>query len=215
MSIAIETNIATEAGPAAELCPPKQDGGRGSVHLCTKSLCLSYGTRIALDDVSLSIPSRAVTAIIGPSGSGKSSFLCCLNRMTDLNHTATVAGSVCLGERDVFRDLGKNPIDLRRRVGMVFQCPNPFPFSIKKNLTLPLHHQGIRDKRELGRRIETTLRRVGLWEEVAGRLRDSALSLSGGCRIPYDYIGSKIESLLRAREVMELLVSTSAPEEAQ
>lgn len=161
-------------------CSPTRDEPGGNICLCTESLCLSYGTRNALEDVSLSIPARSITAIIGPSGSGKSSFLCCLNRMTDLNAAATVAGSVRLGEHDIHRDIGKNPTDLRRRVGMVFQRPNPFPFSIWKNLALPLRHHGVRDKRDLAERIEHALRRVGLWEEVEGRLRDSALSLSGG-----------------------------------
>ncbi|MCU7922338.1 MAG: phosphate ABC transporter ATP-binding protein [Candidatus Thiodiazotropha sp. (ex Dulcina madagascariensis)] len=158
----------------------EQDSSSGNICLCTESLCLSYGTRAALENVNLRIPSRAVTAIIGPSGSGKSSFLCCLNRMTDLCCSTTIEGSVRLGEHDIHRDLGKNPIALRRRVGMVFQHPNPFPFSIWKNLALPLKHHGVRNKQELSSVIEQALRRVGLWEEVSDRLRDSALTLSGG-----------------------------------
>ncbi|MCU7906600.1 MAG: phosphate ABC transporter ATP-binding protein [Candidatus Thiodiazotropha sp. (ex Epidulcina cf. delphinae)] len=164
----------------AVTCTQKQENTSGNICLCTESLCLSYGTRAALENVSIRIPSRSVTAIIGPSGSGKSSFLCCLNRMTDLSGSTTVGGSVHLGEHDIHRDLGKNPIALRRRVGMVFQLPNPFPFSIWKNLALPLTHHGVANKRELSGIIEQVLRRVGLWEEVGGRLRDSALTLSGG-----------------------------------
>lgn len=165
---------------ADEHCELTCDEEGGNICLCTDSLCLSYGTRMALENVNLSIPSHSVTAIIGPSGSGKSSFLCCLNRMTDLNNMASVAGSVRLKNHDIYRDLGKNPIGLRRRVGMVFQRPNPFPFSIWKNIALPLRHHGMTDKEELERRIEQVLRLVGLWDEIDGRLKESALSLSGG-----------------------------------
>ena len=167
-------------------CPPINDDDSrlaaecSKICLCTKSLCLSYGTRAALHNINLEIPSRAVTAIIGPSGSGKSSFLCCLNRLTDLNDNTTVAGTVHLGDHDVYRDLGNDLSELRRRVGMVFQRPNPFPFSIWKNLALPLRHHGVGDKQEMTRRIESALCRVGLWEEVKGRLREPALGLSGG-----------------------------------
>jgi phosphate transport system ATP-binding protein len=161
-------------------CRKAQNNNSGNICLCTESLCLNYGTRTALQNVDIRIPSKAVTAIIGPSGSGKSSFLCCLNRMTDLSGTTTIEGSVRLGKHDIHRDLGKNPIALRRRVGMVFQHPNPFPFSIWKNLALPLKHHGVTHKQELSRIIEQALRCVGLWEEIEDRLRDSALSLSGG-----------------------------------
>ena len=163
-----------------ESATDREDGCGGHVCLCTKSLCLSYGSRLALENVTVEIPAHAVTAVIGPSGSGKSSFLCCLNRMTDLNEATQVGGSVELGGDDIFQDLGKNPVALRRRVGMVFQRPNPFPFSIRKNLTLPLTHHGVTDKREIEERIESALRRVGLWERSPN---DCA---TARCRCPGD-----------------------------
>lgn len=161
-------------------CTPGQQAEGSGLCLCTESLCLSYGTHMALDDISLDIRSHSVTAIIGPSGSGKSSFLCCLNRMTDLDAETTVVGDVRFGDQLAFRDVDQDLTALRRRVGMVFQRPNPFPFSIWKNLALPLRHHGLRDKKILAQRVEDVLRQVGLWEEVSTRLQDSALSLSGG-----------------------------------
>lgn len=157
-------------------------GGKNEneISLCTEELCLSYGSKLALEGVSLEIKSRAVTAIIGPSGSGKSSFLCCLNRLTDLTAGTSVTGSVKLDGTDILGAADKDPVALRRRVGMVFQQANPFPFSIWKNLALPLQHHGVRDKRILNERIETSLRRVGLWDEVADRLHSPASALSGG-----------------------------------
>lgn len=162
-----------------EPCSPCGDDDL-SVSLCVENLCLSYSSKIALENISLDIHTKSVTAIIGPSGSGKSSFLGCLNRMTDLNKCCDVGGEVRFDNVDIFKGLSNDLINLRLQIGMVFQKPNPFPFSIKKNLTLPLKHHGIRNKDELDRRVETALRQVNLWDEVKDRLGQSALALSGG-----------------------------------
>ena len=166
------------AEPADCGCEAGDTGGE--ISLCTEELCLSYGSKQALEGVSLEIKSRAVTAIIGPSGSGKSSFLCCLNRLTDLTAGSAVSGTVRFAGVDVYKAFDKDPVEFRRRVGMVFQRANPFPFSIWKNLALPLQHHGVRNKEALRERIEGALRRVGLWDEVADRLHTPAQALSGG-----------------------------------
>lgn len=167
-----------EVDCCTESCNPCDDDL--SVSLCVENLCLSYSSKIALENISLNIHTKSITAIIGPSGSGKSSFLGCLNRMTDLNKCCEVDGEVRLDDIDIFKGLSKNPVNLRLQIGMVFQKPNPFPFSIKKNLTLPLKHHGIRNKAELERRVEAALRQVNLWDEVKDRLGQPALALSGG-----------------------------------
>ncbi|MGK7873712.1 MAG: phosphate ABC transporter ATP-binding protein [Xenococcaceae cyanobacterium] len=145
----------------------------------TEQLSLHYGKKPAFKDVTLSIPIGCITALIGPSGCGKSSFLSCLNRLTDLIPGCRVSGRIQLGELDIL-DPKIDAITLRRRVGMIFQKPNPFPLSIWKNLALPLKEHGIRNREQIDQIIETTLQDVGLWEEVKDRLKESALSLSGG-----------------------------------
>ncbi len=138
-----------------------------------------FGERHVLKDVSLEIPAFAVTAIIGPSGCGKSTFLRCLNRMHELVPGARTAGAVRLDGGDVYAR-GVDPVDLRRRVGMVFQRPNPFPtMSVWDNVGVGpklLGHAG----GELSDIIETALRRAGLWDEVRDKLRAPAIELSGG-----------------------------------
>ncbi len=142
-------------------------------------LSLSYGEHAAFTDVSMDIPRGCITALVGPSGSGKSSFLMALNRLADELPTTTVRGSVRLGGQDV-RGADVDVIGLRRRVGMIFQKPNPFPFSIARNLAYPLKEHGVRGKADLDARIEEALTDVGLWDEVKDRLHTSALALSGG-----------------------------------
>lgn len=146
-----------------------------------RSCCLSvhYDGRTAVRDVELEIARGRVTAIIGPSGCGKSSFLASLNRMTDLVPGCAVTGSVQIGGQ-VIHEKSCDPVALRRRVGMIFQKPNPFATSIKKNLTLPLKEHGMRRRAELDAVVELVLRDVGLWDEVKDRLRAPAQSLSGG-----------------------------------
>ncbi len=144
-----------------------------------RDLSVAYGDRAVLDAVSLDIYKGCITALIGPSGCGKTSFLSTLNRLTDLIPSARVEGSVFFDDEDI---LGE-PVDvlsLRRRIGMIFQKPNPFPLSIRRNLELALREQGLRGRRRLQEKIERALRDVGLWQEVKDRLDCSALGLSGG-----------------------------------
>ncbi len=145
----------------------------------TRELSLHYGRKTAFSKVSLDVPEGLITAIIGPSGCGKSSFLACLNRLSDLLPRCRVEGEVRVGDIRVF-DPATDVVALRRRVGMIFQKPNPFPLSIRRNLELPLKEHGMRDPRELEAKIERTLSDVGLWDEVSDRLDASALGLSGG-----------------------------------
>lgn len=144
-----------------------------------RHLNLYYGNTQALSDIELDVPERSVTALIGPSGCGKSTFLRTLNRMNDLIDGVTIEGEVRIGGVDIYKD--DVDVDmLRKSVGMVFQAPNPFPKSIFDNIAYGPRIHGIRQKRELERIVETSLRDVGLWEEVKDRLGDSATGLSGG-----------------------------------
>ena len=138
-----------------------------------------YGDKQALFDISLEIPERSVTAFIGPSGCGKSTLLRCLNRMNDLVPGARVEGSIRIGEEDV-TDPRADVIEIRKRVGMVFQKSNPFPKSIFENVAYGLRIAGIRDRSVIASQVEKSLRNAALWDEVKDRLHDSALSLSGG-----------------------------------
>jgi phosphate transport system ATP-binding protein len=143
-----------------------------------KNICISYGKQRIVDGISLNIMNNTVTAIIGPSGCGKSSFLCCINKLTDLIPGCSVTGDIQFQwDKHIY---SKKATLLRKHVGMLFQKPNPFPFSIWKNLEFPLREHGITDKYELAVRIEKALSDVGLWSEVKDRLKESALSLSGG-----------------------------------
>jgi phosphate transport system ATP-binding protein len=138
-----------------------------------------YGSTLALKDVSLQIPARSVTAVIGPSGCGKSTFLRCLNRMNDTVPGFRAEGLVRIGTDDLYRN-GVDIVNLRRRVGMVFQKPNPFPKSIRDNVLFgPRVHR--RPTREAADEIlRSTLQRAALWDEVKDRLDESAFGLSGG-----------------------------------
>ncbi|MDF2626552.1 MAG: phosphate transporter ATP-binding protein [Symbiobacteriaceae bacterium] len=140
-------------------------------------LNLHYGTHQALHNVSMEIGARAVTAIIGPSGCGKSTLLRCLNRMNDLVPGCRIEGEIRFGGEDIYAP-GVDPMEVRYRIGMVFQKPNPFPKSIYENVAFGPRingHQGALDEI-----VERSLRRAALWDEVKDRLRESALSLSGG-----------------------------------
>lgn len=143
----------------------------------TERLSLFYAHKPAFRDVTLSIKSGGITALIGPSGCGKTSFLTCLNRLTELTPSCRVSGRILLGNQDV---QVLDVISLRRRVGMLFQKPNPFPLSIMRNIEFPLREHGVRSRDEIDRRVEDVLRDVGLWDEVKDRLKAPALSLSGG-----------------------------------
>ncbi len=144
----------------------------------TENLTLQYGQKTAFANVTLDIDAGKILALVGPSGCGKTSFLSCLNRMTDLIPHCRVKGRIRIGALEVLD--GINTTILRRRVGMIFQKPNPFPLSIWRNLELPLQEHGIRNREQIDALAETTLRDVGLWDEVKDRLHTSALALSGG-----------------------------------
>jgi phosphate transport system ATP-binding protein len=144
-----------------------------------KDFSLFYGEKQALFDITMNIPSRRVTAFIGPSGCGKSTLLRCMNRMNDLIDGVTLKGEMLLRGEDVY-DRSVNVTDLRRRVGMVFQKPNPFPKSIFENVAYGLRLQGVSNKREIEDRVEWSLKRAALWDEVGSRLQENAFALSGG-----------------------------------
>ncbi len=144
-----------------------------------ENLSLSYGGKPALKDVSLDIYRGCITALIGPSGCGKTSFLSSLNRLTDLIPGCEVSGRIRLGKQDL-HDPALDVRSLRRYVGMVFQKPNPFPLSIRRNLEMPLKEHGIKKRSALDERVELALGRVGLWPEVKDRLDAPAMALSGG-----------------------------------
>ena len=143
-----------------------------------EGLDLYYGEFRALKDVTLDFPKNEVTALIGPSGCGKSTLLKTLNRMNDLVDGCRVDGCVSLDGDDIYGGLPVN--DLRRRVGMVFQQPNPFPMSIYDNIAFGPRTHGIKGKEELDVIVEQSLRDAAIWDEVKDRLKKSALGLSGG-----------------------------------
>jgi len=138
-----------------------------------------YGAKQALCDVNLTIRPNQSTALIGPSGCGKSTLLRCLNRMNDLIEQTRVQGRVLLHEQDVYAP-EVDVIELRKRVGMVFQKSNPFPQSVFDNVAYGLRIQGVTSRSQLADRVEASLRKAALWDEVKDRLHDSALTLSGG-----------------------------------
>jgi phosphate transport system ATP-binding protein len=139
-----------------------------------------YGRRAVVKDVSIIFPAHTVTAVIGPSGCGKSTFLRCLNRMHELSEGGWVTGTVLLDGDDIYAD-AVDPVQLRRRVGMVFQRPTPFPtMSIYDNVAAGLRVNGHRSRADVDAAVERALRRAALWDEVRDRLRRSALALSGG-----------------------------------
>jgi phosphate transport system ATP-binding protein len=140
-------------------------------------LTVSYGRARAISGVNFEIYRNLVTAIIGPSGCGKSTFIRCLNRMNDLVPSARIEGQVLYHGQDLYGD-GVDPVEVRRRIGMVFQKPNPFPKSIYDNVAWGLRVLGMKD--DLGGRVERALMAAALWDEVKDRLKRSALSLSGG-----------------------------------
>jgi phosphate transport system ATP-binding protein len=146
----------------------------------TQHLSITFGRNQAVKSVDMEIAPRNVTAIIGPSGCGKTTFLRALNRMHDYSPGAKITGSVFLGDTDIYAD-SMNPVELRTRVGMVFQRPNPFPtMSIRDNLTFAPKRHGLARGAELEGIVEKGLRQAALWDEVKDRLDHSATSLSGG-----------------------------------
>ncbi len=149
------------------------------IALQVKDLNLYYGQKQALQNVSMDIASKRVTAFIGPSGCGKSTLLRCFNRMNDLVDSVRVEGRLELHGKNIF-DRDVDVATLRRRIGMVFQKPNPFPKSIYENVAYGLRLAGMNKKRELDETVEWALRGAALWDEVKDRLEDNALGMSGG-----------------------------------
>lgn len=147
--------------------------------ISVKNLNLYYGTNQALKNVSMEIREQAITAFIGPSGCGKSTFLKCLNRMNDLVEGVKIAGTVLLDGENIY-DKNVDTTLLRKKVGMVFQQPNPFPMSIYDNIAYGPRVHGIKNKSQLDDIVENALRDAAIFEEVKDRLKKSALGLSGG-----------------------------------
>ena len=142
-----------------------------------RNVNLNYGEKQVLKNIDLNIYKNKVTAFIGPSGCGKSTLLRCFNRMNDLIENCTIEGTITYKKEDINQI---NPIDLRTKVGMVFQNPNPFPMSIFDNIAYGPRCQGIKNKEKLRLIVEDSLKKAGLFEEVKDRLKDNALGLSGG-----------------------------------
>lgn len=145
--------------------------------IAVRNLDLYYGEKQALKDVNMNIKEGKVTALIGPSGCGKSTFIRTLNKMNDLIENVKIYGEIDLDGEDINK---QNVIELRTKVGMVFQKPNPFPMSIYDNITYGPKIQGIKDKKELDKIVEESLKGAAIWDEVKDRLKSSALGLSGG-----------------------------------
>ena len=158
-----------------------ESNGMEAENVCIeiKNFNLYYGDKQALKDINLQIPEKKVTAFIGPSGCGKSTLLRCMNRMNDLIPIVRTDGELLLHGTDI-NSKSVNVAELRRRVGMVFQKPNPFPKSIYENVAYGLRIQGINSRRTLDAVVEKSLKGAALWEEVKDRLDDNGLGLSGG-----------------------------------
>lgn len=146
--------------------------------ITVKDLDLYYGAFQALKKINLDMQEHKITALIGPSGCGKSTFLKTLNRMNDLEKGVRIEGKVCLDDEDIYKDV--DVIELRKRVGMVFQQPNPFPKSIYDNVAYGPRINGIKSKAKLDEIVEKSLRQAAIWDELNDRLDKSALGLSGG-----------------------------------
>lgn len=169
--------VKTAAAPGDKSAGPRLEVEDPSLQI--NGLNLYYDEKQALKDITLTVPKKKVTAFIGPSGCGKSTLLRCFNRMNDLIDGVRVEGEINIGGEDILRK-EVNVAELRRRVGMVFQKPNPFPKSIYENVAYGLRIQGVNNRRALDAVVEKSLRDAALWDEVKDRLDDNALDLSGG-----------------------------------
>jgi len=182
MSNEPQTDMSSDRSRRISVPTPAAAGQEQADHgdsIVVDDLCLYYGETQALNDISLKIPRRQATAFIGPSGCGKSTLLRCFNRMNDLIDGVRVTGSIRLeGQNISAKDV--DVAQLRRRVGMVFQRPNPFPKSIYDNVAYGLRLERKIPRSELDERVEWALRSAALWDEVKDRLKESALGLSGG-----------------------------------
>ncbi|GEP19078.1 phosphate ABC transporter ATP-binding protein PstB [Pediococcus argentinicus] len=147
--------------------------------ITAENMRLYYGEKEALHGINLAFPKNQITALLGPSGSGKSTFLRSLNRMNDLIPDVTITGSVKFEGQDIYSPK-MDVVNLRKRVGMVFQQPNPFPFSVYDNVIYGLKLEGVKDKKLLDQRVEESLKQAAVWDETKDHLKESALSFSGG-----------------------------------
>ena len=144
-----------------------------------KDLSLFYGENKIIDEINLNIPENKITAIIGPSGCGKTSLLRCVNRLNDLIPDSRIKGQIFFNEKDIYAN-DVDVVEIRRKIGMIFQKPNPFPKSIFDNVAFGLRMEGIKNKRKISEIVEKSLRDSDLWGEVKFQLKGSALELSGG-----------------------------------
>ena len=149
------------------------------IKIQVNDLSLYYGEKKALKEISMQIPANKVTALIGPSGCGKSTFLRCINRMNDLIPSVKITGELLVEGIDIY-DKNVDVVNIRKKIGMVFQKSNPFPKSIYENIAYGPRINGINDKTQLDEIVETSLRQAAIWDELKDRLGDSALGLSGG-----------------------------------
>nr|WP_137611717.1 phosphate ABC transporter ATP-binding protein PstB [Companilactobacillus huachuanensis] len=147
--------------------------------LTSSDVHLFYGKKEALSGINLDFNKNEITALIGPSGCGKSTYLRCLNRMNDLIPNVTITGTISLNGKNIYAP-NIDTVELRKQVGMVFQQPNPFPFSIYDNVIYGLRLAGVKDKAVLDEAVETSLQNAAVWDDVKDKLHQSALSLSGG-----------------------------------
>lgn len=147
--------------------------------LTSSDVHLFYGKKEALKGINLDFNKNEITALIGPSGCGKSTYLRCLNRMNDLIPDVTITGTISLNGKNIYAP-NIDTVELRKQVGMVFQQPNPFPFSIYDNVVYGLRLAGVKDKAVLDEAVETNLQSAAVWDDVKDKLHQSALSLSGG-----------------------------------
>jgi phosphate transport system ATP-binding protein len=170
--------IAPSRASTGALAPVMQAAAGSKLGM--EAVSISYGPKVAVRDVNLALPANAVTAFIGPSGCGKSTVLRCFNRMNDLIPGARIEGRVLFNGEDVGAP-DVQPVDVRQRIGLVFQKPNPFPMSIYENVAYGPRRHGVKDRRRLDEIVEGSLRRAALWDEVRDDLRKkSGLALSGG-----------------------------------
>lgn len=144
-----------------------------------KELSLFYGEKKIIDNINLDIPEKKITAIIGPSGCGKTSLLRCVNRLNDLIPDSRIEGQILFNGKDIYAD-DVDVVEIRRKIGMIFQKPNPFPKSIFDNVAFGLKINGIKDKSKISKIVEESLKDSGLWGEIKFQLKTSALELSGG-----------------------------------
>lgn len=167
-----------ESEGIADMANEKVNSLQDKMKFHINNLNLYYGDFHALKGINMEIPEKKITAFIGPSGCGKSTFLKSLNRMNDLVENCHITGDVLLGNEDIYGNMDVNL--LRKRVGMVFQTPNPFPMSIYDNIAYGPRTHGIKSKGKLDAIVEKSLKQAAIWEEVKDRLKKSALGLSGG-----------------------------------